>query len=61
MLTQSQWNGRFFTLKWQLFKLKRVTFSDTEATFLDLHLSVSNEIVSTKFYDKSDDFDFEID
>ena len=32
----------------------------TEAAFLDLHLSISNDIVSTKFYDKRDDFDFEI-
>ena len=28
--------------------------------FLDLHLSISNDIISTKIYDKSDDFDFEI-
>ena len=34
--------------------------SDTEATFLDLHLSVSGGVVSTKIYDKRDDFDFEI-
>ena len=34
--------------------------SDTEAAFLDLHLSTSNDIVSTKIYDKRDDFDFEI-
>ena len=27
--------------------------------FLDLHLSISNDIVSTKIYDKHDDFDFE--
>ena len=27
---------------------------------LDLHLSTSNDIVSTKIYDKLDDFDFEI-
>ena len=33
---------------------------DTEAAFLDLHLSISNDIVSTKIYDKRDDFDFEI-
>ena len=34
----------------------------TEAAFLDLHLSISNDIVSTtyKIYDKHDDFDFEI-
>ena len=29
-------------------------------TFLDLHLSISNDIVSTKTYDKRDDFDFDI-
>ena len=34
--------------------------SDTEAAFLDLYLSISNDIVSTKIYDKRDDFDFEI-
>ena len=34
--------------------------SDTEAAFLDLHLLISNDIVSTKIYDKRDDFDFEI-
>ena len=28
--------------------------------FLDLHLSISNDIVSTKIYDKRDGFDFEI-
>ena len=28
--------------------------------FLDLHLSISNDIISTKIYDKHDDFDFEI-
>ena len=34
--------------------------ANAEAAFLDLHLSISNEIVSTKIYDKRDDFDFEI-
>ena len=34
--------------------------SDTEAPFLDLHLSISNSFVSSKIYDKRDDFDFEI-
>ena len=28
--------------------------------FLDLHLSISNDIVSSKIYDKRDDFDFKI-
>ena len=33
-------------------QLKRDNTSDTEAAFLDLHLSISNDIVSTKIYDK---------
>ena len=33
--------------------------SDTQASFLDLHFFFY-EIVSTKIYDKHDDFDFEI-
>ena len=40
-------------------QLNKANTSDTEAAFLDLHL-ISNEIVSTKIYDKRDDFDFEI-
>ena len=34
--------------------------SDTEAPFLDLHLYISNGFVSSKIYDKRDDFDFDI-
>ena len=34
--------------------------SDTEAHFLDLHLSISNGFVSFKIYDKRDDIDFDI-
>ena len=41
-------------------QLNKANASDTEAAFLDLHLSISNDIVSAKFYDKRDDFDFEI-
>ena len=41
-------------------QLNKANTSDTEAAFLDLHLSISNYIVSTKIYDKRDDFDFEI-
>ena len=33
---------------------------DTEAPFLDLHLSISNGFFSSKIYDKRDDFDFDI-
>ena len=41
-------------------QLNKANTSDTEVAFLDLHLSNSNDIVSTKIYDKRDDFDFEI-
>ena len=41
-------------------QLKKANTSDTEAAFLDLHLSISNDIVFTKIYDKRDDFDFGI-
>ena len=41
-------------------QLNKANTSDTEAAFSDLHLSISNDIVSTKIYDKRDDFDFEI-
>ena len=34
--------------------------SDTEAPFLDLNLSITNGIVSSKIYDKRGDFNFEI-
>ena len=41
-------------------QLHKANTSDTKAAFLDLHLSISNDIISTKIYDKRDDFDFEI-
>ena len=41
-------------------KLNRANSSDTEAPFLDLNLSITNGIVSSKMYDKRDDFNFEI-
>ena len=40
--------------------LNKASTSDTEAAFLDLHLSISNDIVSIKMYDKRDDCGFEI-
>ena len=41
-------------------QLHKANTSDTEAALLDLHLSISNAIISTKIYDKRDDFYFEI-
>ena len=40
-------------------QLNKANTSDTEGAFLDLHLSISNDTVLTKIYDKRDDFDFE--
>ena len=41
-------------------QLNRANSSDTEAPFLDLNLCISNGTVSTKIYDKRNDFDFDI-
>ena len=41
-------------------QLNKANTSDTEAAFLGLHLSIFNDIVSTKIYDNRYDFDFEI-
>ena len=41
-------------------QLNKANASDTEAPVLDLHLSISNGFVSSKIYDKRDDFDFDI-
>ena len=39
------------------FQLNRANSSDTEAHFLDFNLCTTNGTVSTKIYDKRDDFD----
>ena len=41
-------------------QLNRANSSNTEAPFLNLNLCISNGTVSTKIYDKRDDFDFDI-
>ena len=41
-------------------QLNKANSSDTEAPFLDLNLSITNGIVSSKIYDKRDDFNFDI-
>ena len=40
--------------------MNKANTSDTEAPFLDLHLSIYNGFVSSKIYDKRGDFDFDI-
>ena len=37
-------------------QLNKANSSDTEAPFLDLNLSLTNGIISSKSYDKRDDF-----
>ena len=41
-------------------QLNKANTSDTKAPFLDLHLSISNGFVSSKIYDKRNDFHFDI-
>ena len=41
-------------------QLDKANVADTDALFLDLHLSTSDGFVNTKIYDKRDDFDFDI-
>ena len=41
-------------------QLNKANVSDTEASFLDLHLSISDGFIQTKIYDKRDNFDFDI-
>ena len=37
-------------------QLNKANSSDTEASFLDLNLSITNGMVSSQIYDKQDDF-----
>ena len=39
-------------------KLNKPNASDTEAPLQKLHLTISNGFISSKIYDKRDDFDF---
>ena len=41
-------------------QLSKDNVTDTEASFLDLYLSISDGFVKTKIYDKRDDYDFDI-
>ena len=51
------WVNRIYPPELQL---NKANTADTEAPFLDLHLSISNGFVSSKIYDKRDDFDFDV-
>ena len=41
-------------------RLNKANSSDTEAPFLDLHLTILDGFVYSKSFDKRDDFDFDI-
>ena len=41
-------------------QLNKANTSDIEASFLDLHLFISNDIISTNIYNKRMIFEFEI-
>ena len=41
-------------------QLNKVNTTDNDASFLDLHLSIANRFVSSKIYDRRDDFDFDV-
>ena len=41
-------------------QLNKANSFDTEAPVLDLDLSITNDIVSSKIYGKQDDFNFEM-
>ena len=64
MLSLSDNNPYFEQMLGQIYptelQLHKANSSDTEAPFLDLNLSITNGIVSSKIYDKRDDFDFDI-
>ena len=41
-------------------QINKANSSDTRAAFLDLNLSIHNDIIYTKIYDKRDDYSFDI-
>ena len=49
--------GQIYPTKLQL---NKANSSDNEAQVLDLNLSITNGIISSKIYNKRDDFSFEI-
>ena len=42
------------------FQLNKANVSDIEASFLDIHLSISDGFVKTNMFDERDDFDLDI-
>ena len=57
IFTLNRWFTEYIPAELQL---NKANASDTEATFLDLTVSIHNDTVSKKIYDKRDDVDFDI-
>ena len=57
ILILKEWSTKFIHLNCNLIKL---ILQIPWLPFLDLHLSISNGFVSSKIYDKRDDFDVDI-
>ena len=57
ILSSKEWSIKIHPPELQLNKASN---SDTEALYFDLHLSIFNGFVSSKIYDKRDDFHFDI-
>ena len=60
LIDNSYFGGIFNQIYPPELQLNKANTLDTEAPFLDLHLSILNGFVSSKIYDKRDDFDFDI-
>ena len=58
--TYMYFDGIFEQIYPSKLQLNKANSSDTEAQFLDLHLTITNGFVSSEIYDKRDDFDFDI-
>ena len=56
----NKWSVRYIPLQIYIYIPNKANSSDTEAPFLDLNLSITNDIVSSIICDKRDDFNFEI-
>ena len=59
-IDNTYFDGTFKQIYPSELQLNKANSSDTEAPFLDLHLTISDGFVSSKIYDKRDDFDIDI-
>ena len=60
IFTLNRWFTEYIPLNFNLLNKATCNASDTEVALLDLNLSIHNDTVSTKIFDKRNDFDFDI-